>query len=281
MATKKQESEASTAPAESEASNAPAESEASNVPESDANNMLAFALPDVTEAGDGFISDEPESGETDSNHTTAEDMRASADTLNAGPPKAEASRGRISSGGDIYDPAIHVYPPSETAKTKKWRKKSKSKVEQETRPGDVDVSAAIRTDAENWAYMYGGAHTLIYGPEGGAISKPEQLIPLMDALERCFQQNGTVPMRPEVQAVIAAGGYTMRVANREQNKARTAEILASVKNVYAATVGRFANFVAVKLKLRKPKTEQQPTPEQTATQPADKRNEPLVAGSGQ
>lgn len=254
------------------------------------DDLLTFELPPVSEKESGFIEAEPEPKPEQPDVTIGQGVEQSDDRLTSESPStpsgAEAHRGRLSDSGEPYDPDVHSYPPSQTAKTKRWRKKSRRQMEQEkterkaSGEPDIDYGAEIRKSAENVAFAYGNGHQFIYG-EGGTIENNEDLLPLITALERYMQQNGAKDIPPGLSVVMNAGFYTARVAQRETNKEKTAAIMNKVKGG--------AIWLLVKMRIMKPRKKEQPEPLVSggdAKQPVDDTpikkgsdlNKPLVAG---
>jgi len=241
-----------------------------------ADDLLTFELPPITEKSGDFIGADPSVSDAPAplEYTGEPDPGQAGDRLFAGPSTdAEAHRGQLSGSGEKYDPAIHAYPPKETGKTKNWRKKPRKQMEAEkqAQPDAPNVSAEIRRNAEDVALTYGEAHQLVYG-EHGAVENQSDLMPLINALERKFEQDGMVEMPPTVAVIMNAAFYSLRVARREQNKEKTAAILSVVKS----KVGGGFNWVAVKLGFKKARPKIVTTQEGETT----KTFEPLTSSGG-
>ena len=133
------------------------------------------------------------------------------DGLDTGPESEseidpESWRGRLSRSGERYDPEIHTWPPKET-KAGNWRKRrGRQKV------GEVETSTLMQ-QAELAAFAYAQLHPLFLGPEAG-LRDPADIVPLRDALVRYIESQGLTELPPEIEVVLAAGGYTVHVVAR-------------------------------------------------------------------
>lgn len=167
-------------------------------------------LPEVTEGDNDFI-----------------EVRDAAPTAPANPsdlaPKSrDELRGTVSRAGEIYDPAKHSYPPSET-KGGKWRAR---RVVRDSRGLAISTStgelpnADYRSEAEKAARTYA---QLNYYALGDGAEPNEQTVEfklLVDGIEEFYRVHGLKKLPPSVQLALGAGGYTV-AAVRKTRHAKT------------------------------------------------------------
>lgn len=172
----------------------------------DSEGLMGFELPPVTETSNDFIG-----ADVDPDASPDLDTVSEADA-------AERYRGTLDDKGNPYDPAVHDYPPQKTGKLKKWKRKPKDK-----RLNDGEVSAnepmsnaAYRGEAEKLARVYGNLHLFPFG-NAGAIKSIDDLLPLVDDLERYFLEKGHKEIDPTYAVLISAANYSIDVCRREPN----------------------------------------------------------------
>lgn len=126
-------------------------------------------------------------------------------------PGAESVRGTLSRSGEPFDPAIHVYPPSENKKSGAWRKRAKAI--QHATTNDELPNANYRKEAEKTARLYAAIHQLAFGDDG-KLTDAADIVPMVDAWELYFHENGLRKMPTWAQLVISHSAYTWGVVRR-------------------------------------------------------------------
>lgn len=141
------------------------------------------------------------------------------DTSDATYANPDAVRGTPDDKGKPFDPTLHVFPPEKTA-TGRWKKIPKSE-----RPERSDAeqmatpNAAYRREAAKVATMYAQLHTLALGPDAGILSE-QDLVPMIDAWEAKYNEDGLKQMSPNLQIALTSFLYTLGVTQRPTIKER-------------------------------------------------------------
>lgn len=159
--------------------------------------VLDIEPPPITEKAADFISEEP----------PEKVQPGEIPPVNAG---AESVRGTLSVSGEAFDPAIHVYPPSQTTKGL-WRKRKQTAARGAETLDDLP-NANYRREAEKAAALYATIHTAILGSD----AQPEdgELLPMVDAWESYFQANGLKQVPPWAALLLTKAAYTHSVVSR-------------------------------------------------------------------
>lgn len=214
--------DANSVPTDEEANSVPESQESKTVPSFD----MTFSLPDVSDTASDFIADDPEPEEITTDEYN-QDEPADGETLTESKrnetDSSERARGLVSSGGDVFDPSIHAYPPKET-KTGKYRRKRKSDIEKDQETANV----AYQKEAQNLAFLYGDSHRLLFG-DGGRVDSVNDLIPLRDALEAYMVENGLKEVPVGWRVLLTAASYSSSVGQREENKGKIQAIKEKLK----------------------------------------------------
>lgn len=157
--------------------------------------VIDIQPPQVTDRASDFINNE-------TNQNTADPLAVK--------PGAESVRGTLSPGGEEFDPAIHVYPPSAT-KGGAWRKRKNTAPRGLETPDDLP-NANYRKEAEKAAALYAALHTALLGND--ALPGDGELTPLVNAWERYFQTNGLKEVPPGAELFVTHAAYTHSVVTR-------------------------------------------------------------------
>ena len=186
--------------------------------------LFNFELPPVSEQSNDFIHDDPEPDDNEPEHVHGFEEIS----------EAEKHRGALDDKGQPYDPLIHAYPPEKTGKLQKWKKKPKKDVEQAA-VNDVKSNASYRGEAQKFATLYGESHRLLFG-KGGYVVKDE-LIPLVDSLERYMLENGHTQISAGWDVLLSSGMYSFAVTQRETNKEKVNKWFSGLYNSIKSMFG--------------------------------------------
>lgn len=192
----------------SENSNGKGNANAKDVPSGN-SKLLEFDLPPVSEQGAGFIDADKE---TDENQQT--------DTVEgfAENSEAEKHRGALDDKGQAYDPLLHCYPPEKTGKFGKWKKLPKKQTQQKA-VDSVKSNASYRGEAQKYAQLFAQLHMIPFG-DAGALKNKDDLIPLIDDLERYMLENGHSEISAGWSVLLSSSLYSVSVCQREPNKVK-------------------------------------------------------------
>lgn len=183
-----------------------------------------FELPPVSEQTDDFI-------QADAEQVEDENAPVMGFSENS---EAEKHRGALDDKGHPYDPLLHAYPPEKTGKLQKWKKLPKKQVQQKA-VEDVKSNASYRGEAQKFATLYGESHRLLFG-EGGHVVK-EELLPLVDSLERYMLENGHTEISAGWDVLLSSGMYSFAVTQRETNKEKVKKWFGSIYSSIKSLLG--------------------------------------------
>lgn len=204
------------------------------------NDVFTLELPDVTPESTEYLDSAPSATvEADGGDTLGDSVGVVDDAV-------ERVRGTLDDKGVAFDPALHSYPPEKTAGGK-WRRIPKAQREGIPEAQQIPPNAANRMEAQKMAFLYAGSHTIFFGAKGGAIN-PDEILPLVDATERYFNENGVIKTPPALDLALSAGVYSLTVSQRPSNVEKTAAFFSKIK-------GWFKSLKKPKLNSRKVEAE--------------------------
>jgi hypothetical protein len=204
------------------------------------DELFSHELPPITETDSGYIvDDDPVESHEPINDTSTAGIKdkenppniPETDPLKRILEQAEKERGKLSFKGDVFDPVLHQYPPSET-KTGKWRTKSKAQKEQwgllgpkpENEAEIIDSNQAIMREAENMAMVYAGLHVTVFGPDGMAKSR-DQIVPLVESWNRYMVNNGVIELPDWMDLILSHGNYSRTIIQQSKTNQEIAREL--------------------------------------------------------
>lgn len=183
-----------------------------------------FELPPVSEQTDDFIQADVEIEQDENSDVSGFEENN----------EAEKHRGALDDKGNPYDPLIHAYPPEKTGKLQKWKKLPKKQVQQKA-VDDVKSNASYRGEAQKFATLYGESHRLLFG-QGGHVVK-EELLPLVDSLERYMLENGHTELSAGWDVLLSSGMYSFAITQRESNKEKVQKWFGGIWTSLKSLVG--------------------------------------------
>lgn len=201
-------------------------------PESDDDtsaDIFEFELPEVTPTDTDY-------SDIDGTATPAPGDVSPDATGEGGPgpgDDAEKHRGTLDDKGGAFDPALHAIPPEKTP-SGRWKRipkalRDKSKNSDEPK---IEPNATSRMEAQKIAILYGTLHTIPFGA-GGAITR-EEILPLVDSVERYFNEHGIIQTPPGIDLALSMAVYSMAVAQRSTNLEKVAALFARMKNWFSS-----------------------------------------------
>lgn len=191
---------------------------------------LVGELPPVTDVQDDYIDDDVSNDNSDIGENPIGD---NAENIGENPQSNSNLEydGLFDDKGRAFDSDIHTTPPEKTP-SGIWKKKKKS----ERVPlydGQESISNAL--EAQKYAQIYANLHTIPFGLDG-LPDNPAELLPLVNSLEKLFNEIGVVELPVWFDVALSGGLYTQNICVKETNIEKTKKFFKNtfqkIKNLF-------------------------------------------------